>query len=651
MDGRISRRRFLRCATAASLVTMSIRPGEAGGEASGQPVAQPPPGGKYREAPMLAARVAAGKLPPVEKRLPAVPFVRQVAQIGRYGGTLYDQAESPGGRFHLDGTLIVAAQETDNQGRVIRPHLCDVVTATPDFRAFTFHIREGMKWSDGVDLTAADVLWWWWNEARNPTIFPEGPRTFKVGDEYAEFTQLDRLTFRIAFREPFRPCLNLSASEYMAFGTYFGQPAHWMKQFHAAFNPDADKIARQHGFAAWYQYYMMVREYMHPVINKPHVAPWVRVASTTTHDIYERNPYFFEVDQEGNQLPYIDRLFVQVVEDERLQEARRATGSVSEGICDMSQISIFIKNAARGHYSIRHWHLADGSECMFAFNLNHKDPVKRKVYNDLRFRQALSYAIDRQRINQTLYFGQAKEWQATISPSVSYFNPVWISYCAGYNPARANQLLDEMGLRRPANELFRLDPDGNRFVSVVVFNKQTFPDELLEFVRQDWAQVGIEAVMKETDFRYREWLCRAGNQDCTCWNADMVEEISAYLPWVTKWNPQEVLFYAIDWWLWYYSQGKSGVKPPQEWIDQFDRMAAWYSARSDAEYEQLGRAVWDFFSQQLVCIGTVGYAPQPVAVTGGLENVPENVHMGYGTMWAKSYFVQTYFWDTPEKHA
>ncbi len=309
---------------------------------------------------MLAARVAAGKLPPVEKRLPAVPFVRQVAKIGRYGGTLYDQAESPGGRFHLDGTLIVAAQETDTAGRTIRPHLCDVVDTTPDFRGFTFHIREGLKWSDGVDLTAEDILWWWWNEARNTTIFPEGPRTFKVGDDYAQFAQLDRLTFRIAFREPFRPCLNLSASEYMAFGSYFGQPAHWMKQFHADFNPDANKIAQQHGFAAWYQYYMMVREYMHPVVNKPHVAPWVRVSSTTTHDIYERNPYFFEVDQEGNQLPYIDRLFVQVVEDERLQEARRATGSVSEGVCDMSQISIFTKNALRGNYSIRHWHLADG---------------------------------------------------------------------------------------------------------------------------------------------------------------------------------------------------------------------------------------------------------------------------------------------------
>jgi ABC-type transport system substrate-binding protein len=72
----------------------------------------------------------------------------------------------------------------------------------------------------------------------------------------------------------------------------------------------------------------------------------------------------------------------------------------------MSQISIFTHNARRAGYAIKHWHLSNGSECMFAFNLNHKDPVKRRVYNDLKFRQALSYAVNRRRINETLYFGQ-----------------------------------------------------------------------------------------------------------------------------------------------------------------------------------------------------------------------------------------------------
>jgi peptide/nickel transport system substrate-binding protein len=647
MTDKSSRRLFLEGACAATLATWARAWSHS---TTGSGATNSAPGTVYKEAPMLAARVAAGMLPPVEKRLPKNPFVRHVLQVGKYGGTLYDQTGSPGGRFHFDGALIAGAQETDNNGVIVRPHLCDRVDVSPDFRQYTFHIREGLKWSDGVDLTAADVLWWWWHEQRNPTIFPEGPRTFKVGNDYAEFSQLDRWTFRIAFPTSFRPGLNISASEWMAFGSYFGEPAHWMKQFHADFNPRADEIAREHGFGAWYQYYTLMMQYMQPVVNKPHVGPWFRAVSTTTHDIYERNPYFAEVDQEGNQLPYIDRIYVRVVEDQKLQIARRATGAVSEGLCDMSQISIFLRNAARAGYSVKHWRLSNGSECMFAFNLNHKDRLKRRVYNDLRFRQALSYAINRHRINETLYFGQAKEWQATISPKVSYFDPKWIEYCSAYDPAHANRLLDEAGLRWDDEHRFRLGPDGQRFVSVVIFNQQTFPEELLEFVRQDWAQVGVEVVMKETDFRFREWVCLAGKQDCTCWNADMVEEIAAYLPWVTKWNPQEVLFYALDWWLWFYSSGQSGGEPPEEWKDQFNRMSAWYRATTVEEYHQLGHAVWDFFSRQLVCIGTVAYSPQPVVVKDGLGNVSDSLTIGYGTLWAKSYMVQSYFWETEQEH-
>jgi hypothetical protein len=90
MANRLSRRTFLRCVSAASLVTMSILQAEGGGDRASTQPAGPPLSGKYKESPLLAARVAARKLPPVEKRLPAVPFVRNVAQIGRYGGTLYD---------------------------------------------------------------------------------------------------------------------------------------------------------------------------------------------------------------------------------------------------------------------------------------------------------------------------------------------------------------------------------------------------------------------------------------------------------------------------------------------------------------------------------------------------------------------------------
>ena len=225
---------------------------------------------------MLAERVDSGKLPAVEERLPKNPFVRHVPQIGKCGGTMYDQSGTPGGRFHFDGALIAGAQETDNDVQIIRPHLCDHVDVSADFREFTFHIREGLKWTDGVDLTADDVLWWQ-HEQRNPIIFPEGPRTFKVGNDFAEFSKLGPWTLRIAFPTSFRLGLNIPASEWMAFGSHFAERGPWMKQFHADFNPKANEVARQNGFGACYQYYTMMMQYMQPVVNKPHVGLLVSV--------------------------------------------------------------------------------------------------------------------------------------------------------------------------------------------------------------------------------------------------------------------------------------------------------------------------------------------------------------------------------------
>ncbi|RPH98218.1 MAG: hypothetical protein EHM72_12965 [Calditrichaeota bacterium] len=607
--------------------------------------------GQYHEAPMLAEQVAKGLLPPVEQRLPINPFVRVVETIGKYGGTLYDQTESKGGRFFLDGALVAGPQETDNGGKIIRPHLCDRIDVHEDFTEFIFHIREGLRWSDGVELTADDVIWWWEHEQNHRDLYPEGPRTtWKVGEHYARFDKIDQWTFKISFPVPFRPCLNISAHEWMAFGSYFAQPAHYMKQFHIDFNPHADELARHFGYEKWHQLYKIYEEYMRPHCGKPHVGPWIRTASESSFDIYTRNPYYPEVDQEGNQLPYIDQVFVPVIEDRKLRDARAATGAVSQASTEITQIYIYKKNTQMAHYHLKNWQLANSSECMFAFNLNHKDLTKREIYNDVRFRQAMSLSINRKRINDVIYFGRAVECQATLNPDASFFNREWLRHCAEYDPVKANRLLDDMGLAWDANHQYRLQPDGKKLTTVVIFNQQTFPVELLEFVRQDWQDVGMETILKETDFRFRMERCQSGEHDCTCWNADMVEEIAAYLPWVSKWNPQQMLFYALDWWYWYYTGGKSGEEPPEEWKQQFNRMAAWYQTRTDADYRRLGHEVWDFFSRKLVCIGTVGYAPNPVIVKNGLQNVPDSIKMGYGTVWAKSYMVQTYFWDEPQKH-
>ena len=605
----------------------------------------------YQEAPMLAQRVASGELPPVVDRLPKNPFVRIVPTIGNYGGTIYDETSGQGGRFFLDGALVASPQETDNEGKIIRPHMCEQVEHNEDYSSFTFYIREGLRWSDGVECTADDVIWWWEHEQNNKELYPEGPRNaWKTGEKYAVFEKISKWVFRISFAGPFRPLLNLSAHEYMCFASFFGQPAHYMKQFHIDFNPQANELAQSFGYQYWFQLYKEREEYMNPHEGKPNLSPWIRILTNTTHEVFERNPYYAEIDQDGNQLPYVDRVYMSVVEDRKLRDARIATGGITMGKTVLSEISIYQKNQVRGDFTIKKWKMSSSSECMFSFNLNHKDPVLNKIYNDLRFRKAMSLAINRKRINDTLYFGLAKECQATLDPQVSYFDPTWQTYCANYDLAAANALLDEMGLRWDNKKQFRLMPNGKRLKTIIIYTIRDFPLELIELVRQDWSKTGMDTILRESDNQFRKERCMSGEHDCTCWNADQVEEIAAYLPWVSKWNPNNALFYAMDWWYWYYSEGKDGIEPPEIWKDQFNTMAKWYHAKDDEEYQRYGHQVWDFFTKQLVCIGTVGYAPMPVVIKNGLKNVPDNIKMGYGTVWAKSYMIQTYYWDKPEDH-
>ncbi|MFY0650709.1 MAG: hypothetical protein JXQ96_01685 [Cyclobacteriaceae bacterium] len=652
----ISRRSFVTkslLSTAGLIITgcsldSSTKKGEAILSNSDQGVTKASP---YKESPILKEKVLVGELPPVEERLPKNPFVRNVDKEGVFGGTFYNDTQRQGGHFFFDGVMTMSPQETNNDGNVILPHVCKKVEHNEDLTEFTFYMRDGLKWSDGVDCTADDVLWWWENEQNHKELYPEGPREgWKVGDEYVVFTKVSKWVFKIKFTESFGPLDNMSTHEMMGFGSQFAQPAHYMKQFHIDFNPKADELAQSYGYEKWFMLYKEREEYFRPHEGKPHLAPWYRSESTTTHDIYLRNPYYFEVDQYGNQLPYVDKIFVSVVEDRKLRDSRIATGAATMGQTILSQIFIYTQNQKKADYSLKKWTLSNSSECMFAFNLNHKDPILREIYNDLRFRQAMSIAINRKRINELLFFGLAKEWQATVSPDVSFFDPKWTEHYAQYDMDLANKLLDDMGLKWDSQKRYRLRPDGKRFTTEVIYNQQSYPLQLVELVAQDWGAVGMETILRESDNQFRLQKCRAADHDCTCWNADGIEEIAIYLPWFTKFNPNKALYYAINWWYWFYSEGERGEEPPQIWKDQLNRMVQWYYAKTDEEYRQLGHQVWDFFNKQLVCIGTVGYSPLPVVVKNGLENVQEKRKMGFGVGWSKSYYPQMYYWDNPEKH-
>ena len=607
--------------------------------------------GQYKEAPMLAERVAAGLLPAVDLRLPEEPRVREVPSVGNYGGVIHEQTYQQGGHFFLDGALLVFPQQTNNDGNVINPDLCTKVEMSDDATEFTLYFRKGLKWSDGSPLTVDDILWWWNEEQLNTDLFPQGPlSTWVIGGQLVEFIKIDDATLKIKTPVPYRPVLNMSAHERMSLGGTFGEPVAYMSQYHIKFNPDADKLAKELGYDYWYQAYTAREYHLGPFANKPHVGPWVKVESTTSREVFERNAFFHEVDTEGQQLPYIDYIYMDVTTDATLRQTAALAGQMTQSDVQLSQIEVAKGNETAGDFHVLNWLNSNPSQCVLSFNLNHKDPVKREVYNDRRFRMAMSYAINRDEMNDTLYFGLAKPYQAMINPKASYFKDEWLTKYAQYDVDQANALLDEMGLEWDSDHQWRMLPNGERLSSIYLYFPE-FTVEHLELVRGYWEAVGHELIITEVARALRDQRGQAAEHDVTGWNVDLAEEIACYLPWATKFQPNLEMYYAVNWWQWYETEGAAGEEPPQEWQDQFNRMAAWYAAPTEAEYTRLAQEVWQFFSDEVPLIGTVGYPPMPTLTKNGLTNVPEVALKGYGTLHAQTFFVQQYYWEDPASHA
>jgi peptide/nickel transport system substrate-binding protein len=376
-----------------------------------------------------------------------------------------------------------------------------------------------------------------------------------------------------------------------------------MSQYHLKFNPDANAEAKKLGYDFWYQAYNARVYHLGPFANKPHMGPWVKVETSTSREVFERNAFYHEVDTEGQQLPYIDYIYLDITTDSTLRETAAIAGQMTQNDVRLSQIDVAKGNQQKGDFHILSYASSNPSQCVLSFNLNHKDPVKRKVYGDRRFRMAMSYAINRKEMNDTLYFGLAKPYQAMINPKASYFKQEWLTKYAEFDVAKANSLLDEMGLKWDSDHKWRLLPDGKRLSSIYLFYPE-FTVEHLELVRRYWAAVGHELIITEVARALRDERGKAADHDVTGWNVDLAEEIACYLPWATKFQPNLEMYYAVSWWQWYDTGGKAGEEPPQEWKDRSAHGRLVCSALG-SEYKRLAQAVWQFFSDEIPLIGTV----------------------------------------------
>jgi len=608
---------------------------------------------KFNEAPMLKVKVAAGELPPVEERLPEEPMVVEpLEKIGEYGGELRSAALSP----EFKGQDVSTARIQDlfrlsTDLKTVVPNIAKGWDWSDDLKTLTIYLRKGMKWSDGAPFTADDVMFWYEDIILNDKLTPVKPKNLSPGGELVRIRKINDWTVQLKFAAPYPPILNLWT---LRTDNHGFAPKHYLKQYHIKYNPKADEIAKKEGYDYWWQCFQFHNLWgwtgqEQQDVNLPTLDPWVlKKIDTAGNKYFERNPYYWKVDTAGNQLPYIDyqaRILVQNQEVLNLKVIAGEFDNVAEHL-ELKNYPLYKRGEKKGGYKVALWKNPKGSDLLLAFNLTHKDPVLRKIFRDIRFRQAMSLAINREEINNILYFGKAVPRQATTDPGCRFYEDWMGKYYAEYDPQRANKLLDEVGLKWDKKHQYRLRPDGKTIAVTIEYVHGAGPrKEICELVRDYWEKVGIKVATKEDQAALYFQRRLANELDVGTWGFGQSTEFAMYMDPKGFRPPWRAPSPAIEWYKWLNTNGKSGEEPP-DLVKYLWNLCDKFQATlpGSEEYMKLGKEILTINVKNLFVIGTVGIPPWPVIIKDNLRNTPEMGQwaMEYG-LWAPYQADQWFF--------
>ncbi len=582
------------------------------------------------------------ELPPLAERLPSEPLVVvPYDAIGTYGGTLdaLSNATEAGTSDFLSIRHVNFVRYADDLQTIV-PNVAKGWEWNEDYTQLTFFLRAGHKWSDGAPFTSADVKFWYDNLALDSNVI-ESPKDYAlVGGERMTVETPDETT--VVFKLP-APKPGLLAHFATSYAQGF-QPKHFIGQFHPEVNPDADARAAEFGFESGYEavnfYYgasdwtdtpsPMLRDAERaatlPAATQPTLESHIYIDDTTEGRKLVANPYFHQVDTAGNQLPYISRQDEVYINENEVRILKLVNGEVdykSQSV-QLPSAPLLLENQEKGNYTIQLKPTI--ASPTFTFNVTSEDMTKREVFGDVRFRRAMSVAINRDEINEVAFFGQGVPVQYTgFSPRPDFITDDVAGAYLEFDPEQANQLLDEIGMVDTDGDGFRELPNGDQIVLNLQFATQGVAGELVELVGQNWADVGVQTTVKEvTPDEYRS--AQSANQlDVGMWlkGQPLALHLGDASYWVPPFDGYFDLRTAMLWANYVESGGTDGVEPPA-WVAQMrEDVIAFQSAEiGSAAQAELGAKLAGKMVDEMLFIGTV-QAPAPIYVHNTLKNVPE----------------------------
>ncbi len=664
---KITRRHFLRVSalmSAGTIAAACTQPAAPATTAPPEPTAAPAEPStapaeqaKYSEAPMLADKVASGELPPVAERLPENPFVIEgLDGIGNYGGTWrkgFSGQADQGTISHMN----LRGMVNINHEMKMHTYMAESWEVTDDATEFTFHLRKGLKWSDGAPMTAEDFRFYIEDYTLNTDLTPVVSQYWSSDVEGermpVQFSAPDDFTVKYKFQLP-KALLPYSGNFVLNIPAL---PAHYMKQFHADFaDKDAlDKLVADNELDDWTQLFFDMNRW-HYNVERPTHQPWIPQNSWTDEMVIAlRNPFFWEVDTAGNQLPYIDKCTFRAFTDSQVAIMWATNGEIdcqTRHIGAFTNYTVFKESENVGDYEVQVWKRSALRGAFF--NMTAKDQRIRELFQQDDFRKAVSYAVNREEMRELIYEGFGTDKQYTPpEESPLYYEKLATAYLE-YDPDKANALIDGLGYSERDAEGYRLwkDGSGERVSWMTTGTAAQMDDEGLLLVDYMKA-IGFEMTYKGMDRALSIEI--HNNNDVHC-DAPAVMDynlvpLAEPRMWVRGWTTKP---WAVAWQAWYDDPTSPiAEKPPDgHWIwDIWDIWDELQKTPDDEGQQQLFWQILDIWYEHLPAVGFFGDLPICVIVKNGFKGIKG----GYlfdccSTIYEYIIDNATWYWDEPEKH-
>ena len=638
MDQKLSRRDFLRVAAASTAGMIA---------ATSLPIAQATPANQdmtYNEAPMLADLVSSGSLPAVADRLPTNPrVITPRSEVGQYGGTWHRAFKGISDRWgptKLHEEMAIEWDAPDTSGVGLTANFISEWKQNDDATEFTFTLRDGIKWSDGEPFTTDDVQFWYDYFYLGELANKEDFYTLNGADGNPVDMQLeviDTLNWKVTFPgpNPLLPIFIAKSTGGTTGGPTMAAPMHYLKEYIPDLTSDQAKIDQaiaDTGVGTWQELFGTAGDKQGPIMfwfknpDVPVINTW-RARNQPTEDpfVMERNPYYWIVDTEGKQLPYIDRIEHALFDDPNVFDLWIAQGRIDMQYrhVNSANYTYYKENEEAGDYHVVPWRAA-WTSAVYP-NINAPDPVLAELFDTPDFRQALSIAINRQEINDLVYNGLYEPRQASPVTGSPNFDPDFETKWTEYDPDAANALLDGLGLMAGADGV-RVRSDGQPLSFKILHQNATGSPQAdeIQLIQDYWNAIGLKVSQDVVERSLYEERVQNGDVEVGNWSADRNSIVMAdpgrYLG-STDDGPWAPLFGH-----WYdVSSAYKKLEPPADHpIRQI--WSLWDQAKAEpdeAKRNALFKQLLDIHKEHPWMIGTVGEAPSPLIVKNNFFNVPE----------------------------